>query len=714
MNLTTFGQDERLRTRLARVLDLGRAAGRAAAPVVDLLVRLALAKAFFHPGMFPGIGAADFPTAWPLIIVQVIGPVLLAIGLEVRPVALLMLVLTLRAQFSGTAQAEHLFGAVLFGWYVVRGPASLSLDRLLSKGMRHSPLPLAAFAIAAGDWVNRAIGPLYVLLIRLWLAAALSAPGLPHSMLPALQNGMLPSRLLVVGAVLLALGLCTPVVAAILFVAGSGMAMAGSGHGMTIYEPLLLALLAASGAGRYSLDHLIGRWARRAVRSPPDLPHVVIVGAGFGGMACAAGLRHEPVRVTLIDRENYHLFQPLLYQVATAALSPADITTPVRAAFRDNARMRVLRGTVSAVDAATRQVIADGHAIAYDTLVLATGATHAYFGHEEWAVYAPGLKSVADATSIRSRILDAFEKAEATEDAALQRKLLTFLICGAGPTGVEMAGAIAELAHNGMAKDFRNFDPASVRILLLQAGPRVLPQFDEWLSAFARSSLEALGVEVHTDSRVELIDGDGVVVDGERITAGTVLWAAGVVASPASAWLEAEADRAGRIKVALDLSVPGLPDIFAIGDTALSSAWDGQPVPGLAPAAKQGGAYVASVLRARLRGRKPPPPFRYRHQGSLATIGRRSAVADFGRVKVTGATAWWLWGAVHVFFLVGVRNRLSVVLGWVWSYFTFDVGVRLITQTTADQPAPIYLGRARQEKSAASGSTYPVPVAPAR
>jgi NADH dehydrogenase/putative oxidoreductase len=359
-------------------------------------------------------------------------------------------------------------------------------------------------------------------------------------------------------------------------------------------------------------------------------------------------------------------------------------------------------------------VIADGRAIPFDTLVLATGATHGYFGHEEWAVYAPGLKSVPDATTIRSRILDAFEKAEATEDAALQRKLLTFLICGAGPTGVEMAGAIAELAHNGMAKDFRNFDPASARILLVQAGPRVLPQFGERLSAVARSSLEALGVEVHTDSRVELIDGDGVVVNGERIAAGTVLWAAGVVASPAAAWLGAEADRTGRIRVGPDLSVPGHPDIFAIGDTALSLAWDGQPVPGLAPAAKQGGAYVASVLRAGLRGRKPPPPFRYRHQGSLATIGRRSAVADFGRVKVTGAAAWWLWGAVHVFFLVGVRNRLSVVLGWVWSYFTFDVGVRLITQTGADQSIPIYPRTSLAGKSAVSGPAYPATAAPAR
>jgi putative oxidoreductase len=694
MNLTAFARDERLRTRLARALDFTGAARRAAAPVVDLLVRLALAKAFFAPGMFPGIGVADFSSGWPMIIVQVVGPVLMAIGLLGRSIALLMLVLTLRAQFSGVVQDEHLFWAALFGWYVVQGPGSLSLDRLLSKGTKHSPLPLAALAITAGDWINRAVGPLYVLAIRLWLAAALAGFVPFSTMLPTLQDGMLPSQPLIIGAVLLALGLGTPMVGAVLFVAGTGMAMAGSDHGVTIYEPLLLALLGTSGAGRYSLDHLIGCWARRAVRLPSDLPHVVIVGAGFGGMACAERLRHEPAHVTVIDRENYHLFQPLLYQVATAALSPADITTPVRAAFRDNARMRVLRGTVTAVDTAARQVIADGRAIAYDMLVLATGATHGYFGHEEWAVFAPGLKSVADATSIRSRILDAFEEAEATEDAVLQRKLLTFLICGAGPTGVEMAGGIAELAHNGMAKDFRNFDPASARILLVQAGPRVLPQFDERLSAFARSSLEALGVEVHTDSRVELIDGDGVVVNGERIEAGTVLWAAGVVASPASAWLGAGADPAGRIKVAPDLSVPGHPDIFAIGDTALSLAWDGQTVPGLAPAAKQGGAYVASVLRARLRGRQPPPPFRYRHQGSLATIGRRSAVADFGRVKVAGAAAWWLWGAVHILFLVGVRNRLSVMLGWGWSYFTFDVGVRLITETGADRRSPMYSSEA--------------------
>ena len=364
-----------------------------------------------------------------------------------------------------------------------------------------------------------------------------------------------------------------------------------------------------------------------------------------------------------------------------AELSPADIATPVRGLFRDHPRLRVLCGTVSGVDVVRRCITLNGRILPYDVLVLATGASHGYFGHEEWAAAAPGLKSVEDATSIRSRIFAAFERAEAADDPVVRNTLLTFLICGAGPTGVELAGAIAELAHHGMEKEFRNFDPASARILLVQAGPRILPQFADRLSVFARASLESLGVEVRVDSRVEAIDADGVVVNGERIAAATVLWAAGVVASPAATWLGLEPDKAGRINVGADLSVPGLPDVFAIGDTALALAWDGQPVPGLAPAAKQAGAYVAFVLRARLRGGKLPPPFRYRHQGSLATIGRQSAVADFGRVKLTGALAWWLWGAVHILFLAGPRNQFSVVLGWIWSYFTFRVGVRMITAT---------------------------------
>jgi NADH dehydrogenase/putative oxidoreductase len=315
----------------------------------------------------------------------------------------------------------------------------------------------------------------------------------------------------------------------------------------------------------------------------------------------------------------------------------------------------------------------------YDYLVLATGASHSYFGRDEWAPHAPGLKRVEDATGIRARVLLAFERAEAAIDEAERHRLLTFLVVGGGPTGVELAGAIAELARFGMEKEFRHFDPARARVILVQAGPRVLPTFPESLSRAAQASLEKLGVEVLTGSRVEHIDEDGVTVSGRRIEARTVLWAAGVVASPAARWLGAPADSAGRVKVEADLTVPGLPQVFVVGDTAASAAWNGNPVPGLAPAAKQGGRYVARVIRARATGQRPPGPFVYRHLGSLATIGRKSAVADFGRLRLSGGIAWWLWGLIHMYFLVGVRNRVSVMLDWFWAYLTYRPSTRLIT-----------------------------------
>jgi NADH dehydrogenase/putative oxidoreductase len=590
-----------------------------------------------------------------------------------------MLVLTVRAHVSGPPLDEHLYWAVLFGWYVVHRAGPLSLDHLLDKGLGFSPLPFAAHAIGAARWVDRVIAPVFQVALRLWLALALVTPLLVPEMLPASLSGMLPHPLALAAAVLLSVGLGTPAVAAGLLLAGTARAMTGDAAATTLYGHLLLALVTVFGAGRWSFDRLINGWAHVRPTLDDSVPHVVIVGAGFGGIACAAGLRHEQVRITLVDRQNHHVFQPLLYQVATGGLSPADIATPIRAMFRDDLSVRVLCGTVTGVDTASRQVIVNGRPLPYDALVLATGASHGYFGRDDWAAFAPGLKSVRDATEIRGRILSAFERAEATDDPVARSKLLTFIVCGGGPTGVELAGAIAELAHHGMAKDFRNFDPATARILLIDAGPRVLAQFSEPLSAFARRAVEALGVEVLSNSRVAAIESGAVLVNGARIEAGTVLWAAGVVASPAARWLGVEADRAGRIAVLPDMSVPGLPEVFAIGDTALSLTPDGKPVPGLAPAAKQGGSYVAAVLRTRLRGRKAPGPFRYRHMGSLATIGRQSAVADFGRIKLTGAIAWWLWGAVHILFLAGLRNRVSVVVGWVWSYLTFDVGVRLIT-----------------------------------
>jgi NADH dehydrogenase/putative oxidoreductase len=382
------------------------------------------------------------------------------------------------------------------------------------------------------------------------------------------------------------------------------------------------------------------------------------------------------------------LFQPLLYQVATAALSPGDIASPVRQLFRESPNVRALLGTVTGIDTELRCVRADGREIPYDFLVIATGATHSYFGKDAWAPYAPGLKRVEDALEIRRRILTAFEQAEAAADEAQRAALLTFLVVGGGPTGVELAGAIAELARFGMDKEFRSFDPAQARVVLVQSAPRLLPAFPESLAKIAQRSLETLGVEVQLGSRVEGIDAAGVTISGKRVAARTVLWAAGVTASPAAKWLGTEADNAGRVKVGADLTVPGKPNVYAIGDTALSNAWNGQAVPGLAPAAKQAGAYVARSIKASILGRPLPTAFVYRHMGSLATIGRKAAVVDFGFVKLWGAPAWWLWGIVHVSFLVGVRNRIATMVNWFWAYLTFGGGIRLITGGEARGESP--------------------------
>jgi NADH dehydrogenase/putative oxidoreductase len=335
--------------------------------------------------------------------------------------------------------------------------------------------------------------------------------------------------------------------------------------------------------------------------------------------------------------------------------------------------------TVTGIDTERREVLADGHNLPYDYLVIATGATHSYFGQDAWMAFAPGLKRVEDATLVRRRVLEAFEHAEVAASEEERRRLLTFVIVGGGPTGVELAGAIAELARVGMEKDFRSFDPASAEVSLVEAGPRLLPAFPEPLSEVARRSLGEIGVKVCLNSRVCSIDAAGVIVNNRRIHASTVLWAAGVIASPAAKWINAEADSAGRVKVRPDLSVPHLPNVYVIGDTASANCWKGRPVPGLAPAAKQGGAFVAKVIRAKLRGTPVAHAFSYRHMGNLATIGRKSAVADFGFVQLRGVIAWWLWGIVHVLFLLGARNRIAVALNWIWSYATYRAATRLIT-----------------------------------
>ena len=410
-----------------------------------------------------------------------------------------------------------------------------------------------------------------------------------------------------------------------------------------------------------------------------DRPHIVIVGAGFGGLAAAHGLAGADADVTVVDRRNYHLFQPLLYQVATAGLSPAQIASPIRAILRHAPNVKVVLGKVTGVDAQHRVVMLEDRAIAYDHLVLATGARHSYFGRDDWEGAAPGLKKIDDAIGIRRRILTAFEQAEAATCPDERRRLLTFIVIGGGPTGVEMAGAIAELARVALRHDFRNIDPGDACIVLIEAGPRLLAAFPAMLSHAAQQALEGLGVDVRLGMPVSHCNADGVTVGDQRLAAGTIVWGAGVAASAAAHWLAADKDRVGRVLVGGDLTVPGHPEISCIGDTASVCDANGAPLPGLAPVAKQQGAYVARRLRSLLAGRQPPGPFRYRSWGTMATIGRRAAVADLGWVKLDGTLAWLLWCAVHVSFLIGFRNRLVVMLDWLWSYVTFQSGARLIT-----------------------------------
>lgn len=431
---------------------------------------------------------------------------------------------------------------------------------------------------------------------------------------------------------------------------------------------------------RYKGGEMPEKSARRA--------HVVIVGAGFGGLAAAKRLAGQPVDVTLIDQRNFHLFQPLLYQVATAALSPADVAWPIRSIFAKHRNIRVMLGKVEGIDLEKREVRSDRFSLNYDHLILATGSYHSYFGRDDWAMHAPGLKRIIDATEIRKRILLAFELAEVGMSEEERRRQLTFVIVGGGPTGVEMAGAIAELARFTLARDFRNIDPGSARVILVEAADCLLRAFPEKLSAYAKRELEHLGVEVLLNQRVEVRGDEGALVGDMLIPSATVIWAAGVAVPHLKNWLPVEADRTGRIAVGPDLSLPGYPEVFVIGDAAAITWKDNLTVPGLAPAAKQGGRYVADTIRAAALGRDKPPPFRYRHQGNLATIGRHAAIADFGRVRLTGGLAWFFWGIAHIYFLIGVRAPLLVAAQWFWAYLTFGRGARLITGL-----APLFAGR---------------------
>jgi NADH dehydrogenase len=413
--------------------------------------------------------------------------------------------------------------------------------------------------------------------------------------------------------------------------------------------------------------------------NPKSKPKIIIVGAGFGGLFATKGLIRAHADITLIDQQNYHLFQPLLYQVATAGLAPSDIAWPIRGILSKQKNVTVLLDSVNGVDLNTQEVITPQRHLAFDYLILATGARHAYFGHESWEQYAPGLKSIDDATSIRQRILMAFEKAEMTHDEIERQRLLTFVVVGAGPTGVELAGTIAELASRTLAADFRNIDSRSARVILLEAGPRVLPAMPTELTVYAEKSLTNLGVEVRLGSAVTHCDESGVMIGDEHLPSATVLWAAGVAASPAAQWLEANADRAGRVIVKADLSVPDHPNVFVIGDTAAVKDSNGKPVPGIAPAAKQQGRYVSDLLKALIEGRPKLGEFKYKHSGNLATIGRKSAVIELPFIRLTGFFAWWVWGIAHVYFLIGVHSPLLVGLSWLRQYVTYGRGSRLIT-----------------------------------
>jgi len=408
-------------------------------------------------------------------------------------------------------------------------------------------------------------------------------------------------------------------------------------------------------------------------------PHLVIVGGGFAGLWATRALASERIRITLIDRRNHHLFQPLLYQVATAGLSAPDIAAPLRHILGQQRNVEVRLGEVSRIDKVTRSVhLADGTSMAYDSLLLASGATHAYFGHDEWAKDAPGLKTLDDAIALRRKLLLAFERAEAEPDPEKKAAWLSFAVVGGGPTGVELAGTLAEIARHTLRNEFRHIDPASAKVRLVEAGPRVLSTFPDVLSLKARRQLEKLGVEVLTGTPVTSIDSLGFQLGDQFVPARTVVWAAGVAASPLGATLDVPLDRAGRVQVQPDLTLPGHPEVFVAGDLAALTQADGRPVPGVAPAAKQMGKHVADTVRARLHGKPEPGAFTYADYGNLATIGRMAAIVHLGKLQLSGVLAWWFWLAAHVFFLIGFRNRMVVLLNWAVAYWSYQRSARII------------------------------------
>ena len=687
-------------------------------PFTDLFVRFAIAQFFLRSGLVKFgnwetallLATQEYPVPWMApanaaalgLAIELIAPVLLVLGLFTRPAAIAMAVLTAVAQVYYIPTTTNLFLIAMLIWYAIYGPAAFSFDRLFASGLNNSALPFAGQMARFVGFLRTRLAPLALLAMRVWLVITMLAalevfePSIAlATWLPIGSFAGIPDWAMMIFIVMLAVGWMTSLVAFALFLVMGAVMIVGAHPDITLYPILLLAIYDGRGPGMLSLDGAVGKWMERNVlfdraysEIPDHWPHIVVVGAGFGGLAAVNRLKRLPVRITLIDKQNYHLFQPLLYQIASATLNPADIAVPIRSLFKDDGNVRVVKAEVSAIDADAKTVsFGEGQQLQFDKLVIATGASHSYFGKDEWGQFAPGLKTVEDGVAVRSSILNAFEKAESIDDPDRIRRLLNFVIVGGGATGVELAGAIAELSRVSVAREFRTFDPSMACVVLVQSGDRILPQFPEHLSEKATASLQSLGVQVRTGSRVTDIAKDHVRIgEGECIETETVLWAAGVIASPAAKWLGVEPDRSGRVIVDEHMRVEGHDDIFVIGDTAASAAWDGKPVPGLAPAAKQAGKHVAKIVQAELLDKDMPDPFSYNHQGSLATIGRKAAVADFGRWKLSGSLAWWLWGVIHVGFLTGARNRAAVVMNWVWSFFASHSGVRLITGLKSDKP----------------------------
>lgn len=690
-------------------------------PWFDFAIRLFLAHAFWRSGWLKlsnwdtalYLATYEYPVSWlePStavfigVAIEIIAPIFLVLGFMTRVAAFPMLLLTLVVHLEYVSLPVNIFQMSFFLWFCIAGSGPFSLDNLFRRGLASSAFPGSHLVTRLLSLCKNWLSHFWLLCGRLWLAwifiAAMREPKTANAMNSALQamNDMLMGSFIhqiapvvFLLCLLVALGLFTRLSFLVLLLMEIVLSFSNVDRSYSLIEQfyplLLLGIFIFLGAGRFSLDHMmtlrLDDWRKRIEetvrKTASGLPHIVIIGAGFGGLAAARALNGSLCQITLIDRHNYHLFQPLLYQVATASLSPADIAAPIREIMRNQDNARVLLDEVTGIDRTRKLVIGRETQTPYDYLIVATGAHHSYFGKDSWEPYAPGLKRIEDATEIRRRLLLAFERAETAADEETRSAWLTFAIVGGGPTGVEIAGAIAELARYGLTREFRNIDPSLARIILVQGASRVLPTFNEKLSEKAQKSLESLRVEVRTKSIASGIDDKGIRIGEEFIASRTVFWAAGVVASPAGDWLKAETDRAGRVVVDGHLSLLGDSSIFVIGDTASSLAWAGNPVPGLAPAAKQQGGYVAKLIRARLAGRGLQfPEFSYHHKGSLATIGRRAAVADFGRLKLSGSLAWWLWGVVHVLFLSNARSRAAVAIEWLWAYATYRRSTRLIT-----------------------------------